>query len=86
MNKSLSQLKVYLMNSIVIKLRGVNQRSRSVYSEVRATKGQILKKFALDLIKSDLFNLIPCELDLTSTPFKDETIITYDIELPPYGK
>ena len=32
---------------------------------------------------SDLFNLIPCELDLTSTPFRDETIITYDIELPP---
>ena len=31
---------------------------------------------------SDLLNLIPCELDLTSTPFKDETIVTYDIELP----
>ena len=35
---------------------------------------------------SDLLNLIPCELDLTSTPFRDETIITYDIELPPSGK
>ena len=28
---------------------------------------------------SDLFKLIPCELDLTSTPFRDETIIAYDI-------
>ena len=35
---------------------------------------------------SDLLNLIPWELDLTSTPFSDETIITYDIELPPSGK
>ena len=35
---------------------------------------------------SDLLNLIPFELDLTSTPFRDETIITYDIELPPSGK
>ena len=35
---------------------------------------------------SDLLNLIPCEFDLTSTPFSDETIITYDIELPPSGK
>ena len=34
---------------------------------------------------SDLFNLIPCELDLTSTPFSDEKIITFDIELPPSG-
>ena len=31
-------------------------------------------------------NLIPCKLDLTSTPFIDETIITYYIELPPSGK
>ena len=35
---------------------------------------------------SDLLNLIPCKLDITSTPFRDETIITYDIELPPSGK
>ena len=27
---------------------------------------------------SDLLNLITCELDLTSTPFSDETIIKYD--------
>ena len=30
--------------------------------------------------------MIPCELDLTSTPFSDTTIITYDIELPPSVK
>ena len=34
---------------------------------------------------SDLLNLIPCELDITSTPFSDETIITYDIDLLPSG-
>ena len=35
---------------------------------------------------SDLLNLIPCELDLTPTPFIDTQIITYEIELPPSGK
>ena len=30
--------------------------------------------------------MIPCKLDLTSTPFSDETIITYDIELTTSGK
>ena len=34
---------------------------------------------------SDLLNLIPYELDITSTPFFDATILAYDIELPPYG-
>ena len=29
---------------------------------------------------------IPCELDLTSTPFRDEIIIIYEIELPTSGK
>ena len=32
MEKSLSHLKVYLMNSIAIKLRGLNKRSRSAYA------------------------------------------------------
>ena len=35
---------------------------------------------------SDLLNLIPCKPDITYTPFSDETIITYEIELPPSGK
>ena len=30
--------------------------------------------------------MIPCEIDLTSTPFLDTKIITYGIELPPSGK
>ena len=34
----------------------------------------------------DLFNLIPCEIDLTSAPFCDKTILAYEIELPHYGK
>ena len=31
---------------------------------------------------SDLLNLIPCQLDLITTPFSDATILTYEIELP----
>ena len=34
---------------------------------------------------SDLLNLIPWEFNITSTPFCDTTIITYEIELPPSG-
>ena len=30
--------------------------------------------------------MIPCKLDLKSTPFCDATIITYEIELPSSGK
>ena len=30
--------------------------------------------------------MVPCKLDITSTPFSYETIIAYDIYLPPYGK
>ena len=52
--KSLSHLKVCLMNSIAIKLHVENTRSISVYAEGRATKQHILKRFAPDLIKSDL--------------------------------
>ena len=35
---------------------------------------------------SDLLNFISCELDLTSTSFRDKIILTYEIELPPSGK
>ena len=34
---------------------------------------------------SDPLYLITCELDLTSTPFCDTKILTYEIELPPSG-
>ena len=30
--------------------------------------------------------MIPCELDLKSTPFSSTKILTYEIELPPAGK
>ena len=30
--------------------------------------------------------MIPCELDLTSTTFRDAKMLTYEIELPPSGK
>ena len=46
----------------------------------------ILRQYPEDHIhNSDLLNLIPCELDLTSTPFSEETIITYDSAGEPYG-
>ena len=32
---------------------------------------------------SDLLNLIPRKMDITSTPFCDTKFITYEIELPP---
>ena len=35
---------------------------------------------------SDLLNLIPCDLDITSTPFSNTKMITYEIELPSAGK
>ena len=34
---------------------------------------------------SDFLKFITCELDLTSTPFSDTTILKYEIELPPSG-
>ena len=34
----------------------------------------------------DLINFVLCVIDIISTPFCDATIITYEIELPPYGK
>ena len=55
MDKSLSQFKVYLMNSILVKLYGLNPIFISVYAEERVTKEHILKRFTPDLIKSDLW-------------------------------
>ena len=55
--------------------------------EDRHTPGSLLlRKYPEGHIHdSDLLKLIPCELDLTSTTFSDTSIITYDIELPPFG-
>ena len=52
--------------------------------EDKNTTGSLLlrKDTEGNIQDSDLLNLIPYELDLTSTTFSDETMITYDIELP----
>ena len=34
----------------------------------------------------DLVHLVACDLDITSTPFFDSTIITYKIQVTPFGK
>ena len=50
----------------------------------RNTGSLMLQKYPeSNIYNSDLLNLIPCELDLTSTPFCDTKILTYEIELPP---
>ena len=47
----------------------------------------LLKQYPENILhNSDLLNFIPYELDLTYPPFCDTTILTYGIELPPYGK
>ena len=78
MDKSLSQLKVYFMNSIIIKLHGVNKISRSVYAEGRATKLQILKKFALYLIKLDLWFHILKFVSQINLPYQRILVILWE--------
>ena len=55
--------------------------------EYKHTTGYlILQQYPESLIHNlDLLNLIPCELDLTSIPFRYKKIITNAIELPPSG-
>ena len=50
-----------------------------LYIEYKHTPGSLLLRQDPEehIHNSDLLNMIPCELDLTSTPFRDETIITY---------
>ena len=52
-----------------------------LYIEYRHTPGSlILQQDHEDrILHSDLLNLIPCELDITSTSFSDAKIITYEI-------
>ena len=59
-----------------------------LFIEYKHTLGYLLlRQYPEGLIyDSDLLNFIPCELDLTSNPFSDATIITYKIDLPPSGK
>ena len=55
--------------------------------EHKHNPGYLVFQLGTEIIlhSSDLINLIPCELDLTSTPFSDTTILTYEIELTPDG-
>ena len=56
--------------------------------EDKYTPGYLpLQQYPESLIcNSDLLNLIPCEVDLTSTTFSDTPILKYKIELPHSGK
>ena len=47
----------------------------------------LLQQYPESIIYSScVLNLIQCELDITSTPFCDITILPYEIELLPAGK
>ena len=50
--------------------------------EDKHTPGSLLLQQYPDILlrNLDLLNLIPCEIDLTYTPFCDTKIITYEIE------
>ena len=56
--------------------------------EYKHTPGSLLLQQDPEILlhNSDLINLILCELGLTSTPFRDTTILTYETGLPPAGK
>ena len=56
--------------------------------EYKHTAGSLLLRQYPEgrIYDSELLNFILCELDLTSNPFSDATIITYKIDLPPSGK
>ena len=46
----------------------------------------LLKQYTkIHIHNSDLLNFLPCELDITPTPFYDTIILTYEIYLPPSG-
>ena len=66
-----------LMN-IVIASTQKTSTLQVTYYFLQDTEGHINNSY--------LLNLIPCGLDIIFTTFSDETIITYDIELPTSGK
>ena len=63
-----------------------NEYNSFISIEDKQSTGSILLQQYTESIfhYSYLLNLIPFELDLISTPFFYTTIITYEIELPPY--
>ena len=55
--------------------------------DTHTTVSLLLQQYYESIIhNSDLLNLIPCEIDIKSTPFFDITILTYEIDLPPSVK
>ena len=65
-----------------------NEYNSRLYIENNKTPGSLLIQQDLESIihNSDFLNFITYEIDLTSNPFSNATILKYDIELPPYGK
>ena len=59
-----------------------------LFMEEKHTTGSLLlKQYPKSLLHNlALINLIPCELDIISTPFCDTKTLTYEIELPTSGK
>ena len=66
----------------------LNEYNSCLFIEYKHTTGYLLiQRDPADLIyNSDLLDLIPCELDSTSTQFSDTNILTYEIDLYPDGK
>ena len=60
----------------------------SLYIEDNHTPGSLLiqQDTESNIHNSGLLNLIPFELNLTSTPFSNTTVLTYYIDLPSAGK
>ena len=65
-----------------------NEYNSCLSIEDNHTPGYLLLQQDPEIILhySDPLNLIPCELNITPTTFRDTKIITYEIELPPSGK
>ena len=65
-----------------------DEYNSSLFIEDKHTPGSLLLRPDPEghIHDSEPLNLIPCKLDIISTPFSDNKINTYDIELPPSGK
>ena len=59
-----------------------------IFIEYNHTTGSLLFRQdpEIHIHNSDLLNLILCEIDITSPPYCDTKLITYEIELPPSGR
>ena len=59
-----------------------------VFTQDKSTTGSLHSQQDTEVLINNVYliNLVPCKLDLTSTPFLDSTIITYELDLPTAGK